>query len=136
MRSLPRGSAAIEFALVATPLLLLLFGTMEFGRMLWTWQAMQLAGDQTARCVAIGGSACATPSTYAANLAHGYGATSQSSSNVQVNTISAGSSTACSPPSGTAVNVTLSLGFTSPVSTLIPPLARTLTTVSCYSKTN
>lgn len=30
------GASAIEFALIAMPLLLFLFGTMEYGRLMWT----------------------------------------------------------------------------------------------------
>lgn len=40
-RSLPRqrGVVAIEFALIAALLFTLLFGIMEMGRLLWTWNA-------------------------------------------------------------------------------------------------
>ena len=74
MRTGIQGSVAVEFALVVPPTLMLLFGSMEYGRQLWTWQALQLAGNQTARCVAIGGTVCATASTYAINTAAGFGA--------------------------------------------------------------
>jgi Flp pilus assembly protein TadG len=35
------GAAAVEFALVVGPLLLLIFGVFEFGRLLWTREAIQ-----------------------------------------------------------------------------------------------
>jgi Flp pilus assembly protein TadG len=132
MRFDRRGTAALEFALAALPLLTLMFGGFEFGRLQWTRQAMQLAGDQTARCVAISYTGCATPSTYASNTANTYGAVALVASNVAVTT----SSSTCSAPAGnTVVQVTLSLNFTSPFSKLVPALGRTLTTTSCYPTT-
>ncbi len=117
---------------MAAPVLLtLMFGGFELSRLLWTWQAMQLAGDLTARCVAIGGTACATPSSYAVSAAQGLGA-ALPSSGVAVSTTTP-SSTTCTPPTGnTAVQVKLTLTFTSPFSTLVPAVSRTLTTLSCY----
>ena len=38
-RSLQRGVAAVEFALISTAVFTLLFGVIEMGRMLWTWNA-------------------------------------------------------------------------------------------------
>jgi Flp pilus assembly protein TadG len=34
-----RGTAAVEFAIVSSLLFMLLFGMMEMGRLLWTWNA-------------------------------------------------------------------------------------------------
>ena len=131
-----RGSTALEFAFVAPPLLLLLFGGLEYGRLLWTWQALQLAGDQTARCVAIGGTACSTPSTYAVNTASGFGALGLATSGVAVTNLPATSTTTCNPLSGNAaIRIQLSLTFTSPVATFIPSLNKTLVTTSCYPLT-
>jgi len=38
-RCLQRGVVAIEFALISSLLCMLLFGVMEMGRLLWTWNA-------------------------------------------------------------------------------------------------
>lgn len=133
-----RGTTAVEFALVCPALMLLLLGSMEFARLIWTWEALQIAGNQTARCVAIGGTACATPSTYAVSTATSFGAFGLAAAGVTVvnQPPTTTDATACSPPTGnTAVKVTLSLAFTSPVSALIPRLAQTLTTTSCFPLT-
>ena len=61
-----RASSAIEFALVVLPLLLLLFGTIEFGRLLWTRQAMLSLAISTARCMGVLENACANSGTYSA----------------------------------------------------------------------
>jgi Flp pilus assembly protein TadG len=48
-----RGTAAIEFAMAAPLFLMLLFGSVEFGRLLWTKQALQEAATAGARCMAL-----------------------------------------------------------------------------------
>ena len=132
MRLGARGTSTLEFAMVASLLFTLMFAGFEFARLQWTWQAMQLAGDQTARCVAIGGSACGAASSYAVSTAHTYGAAALVATGVTIDTTTP-SSTSCVPPTGnTAVRVQISLAFTSPFSTLVPAVARTLTTLSCY----
>jgi Flp pilus assembly protein TadG len=54
----------VEFALVAPVFLALLFGTLEFGRALWTQQALQQTAIAGARCMALPQTNCATPPTY------------------------------------------------------------------------
>lgn len=44
-----RGAAAVEFALVAIPFFLLLFGAMEFGRLLYLWNTAQEVSRNAAR---------------------------------------------------------------------------------------
>lgn len=44
-----RGVAAVEFALVAIPFFLLMFGTMEFGRLLYLWNTVQEVTRNAAR---------------------------------------------------------------------------------------
>jgi len=63
------GTTAIEFALVAPIFMMFLFGTIEFGRLLWTEQALQETAIAGARCMAIAqgttqSSACASSGTY------------------------------------------------------------------------
>jgi Flp pilus assembly protein TadG len=118
--------------------MVMLFACLEYGRMFWTWQALQLASDQTARCVAIASSACATPSAFAIATASGLGASGLLASAVLIDnkppTIT--NAVACSPPAGNSqVRVRLSLSFTSPAVTLIPSLNQMLTTTSCYPLT-
>jgi Flp pilus assembly protein TadG len=66
------GAAALEFALTAPTLFLLIFGGIEFGRLLWTQSALQMSVAQAERCYAWQVSGCATASavqTFAANVA-------------------------------------------------------------------
>lgn len=61
------GASAAEFALVAVPLLLLLVGTIEYGRLLWTQQSMQTLAASTARCMGVLQSECSSGGTYSAD---------------------------------------------------------------------
>lgn len=52
------GATAVEFAIVAPVLLMLLLGIMEGGRALWTQNALSFAVEQAARCAAIDQNNC------------------------------------------------------------------------------
>ena len=83
------GATAVEFALVAPMFLMLVFGAVEFGRVLWTEQALQETALAGARCMALAqttksaqntGSCSSTGSysstatkTYIQNVASGWG---------------------------------------------------------------
>jgi Flp pilus assembly protein TadG len=71
------GAAALEFALVLIPLLLLICGVLEFGRLLWTREALQETAIAGARCMGMSSSSCATGSatTYIEGVANSWGLT-------------------------------------------------------------
>jgi Flp pilus assembly protein TadG len=87
LRAARRGVVAIEFAMVAVPLIMLTLGTVEFGRLMWTRQALEATAIQVARCVGVlasycesGGAYSATDTTaYAEQVAGGWGVTLTSS---------------------------------------------------------
>jgi Flp pilus assembly protein TadG len=65
-----RGTAALEFALVSGVFFMLLFGIIELGLSMWIRSTLQTVAAQTARCAAIGSSACASGAAqYAVSLA-------------------------------------------------------------------
>jgi Flp pilus assembly protein TadG len=51
-----RGAVAVEFALIMPVLLLILFGTIEFGRVWSQYQVFQGAAREGARCAAVAAS--------------------------------------------------------------------------------
>ena len=53
-----RGSSAVEFALLVIPFLLLLFAVLEYGRLMWSRNAIQQIASETARCMGIAGPNC------------------------------------------------------------------------------
>ena len=72
------GATAVEFAFVAPMFLMLVFGAIEFGRLLWTKQALQETAIAGARCVAIAqgsnptSSPCASSGSYSSSTAKTY----------------------------------------------------------------
>ena len=57
-----RAATAVEFAIVVVPLILLLFGTMEFGRALWLLNALHYSSEEAARCASNSTATCGTSS--------------------------------------------------------------------------
>ncbi len=135
LRSLFRacgGATAVEFAFVAPLFLALVFGTVEFGRLLWVKEALQETAIAGARCVAIAqgsnptSSPCASGGTtsYVTKVAKAWGLT--------LATI-----TPSTPTSGGCAGlsqVTLTSTFTSVAPTLVQLGAGgiTLTASACY----
>jgi Flp pilus assembly protein TadG len=60
------GATAIEFAFVVGPLILLVFGAIEFSRLMWAREALQSAAIAGARCMGVRETACAPAGTYSA----------------------------------------------------------------------
>lgn len=63
------GVVAVEFALVASLLILLLTGTLSLGLLILTQGALQGVSAETARCAALGSSLCPSAPQYAVTLA-------------------------------------------------------------------
>jgi Flp pilus assembly protein TadG len=126
------GATAVEFALVVPMFLMLVFGAIEFGRLLWTEQALQETAIAGARCVAIAqgsnptNSPCASggTNTYITNVAKGWG-------------LALASISPTTPASGGCAGlsqVTLTSTFSSGVANLIKLSTGgiTLTASACY----
>lgn len=65
------GAAAIEFAFAMPILLTALLGTVEFGRIMWTQNALHYAVEEAARCMTFNVTTCSSTSTiqsYAASV--------------------------------------------------------------------
>jgi len=70
------GATAVEFALIAPLLFLLLFGAVEAGRLLFVQSALHHAVAAAARCASIDPRGCATPRALAAKIEDGMAALS------------------------------------------------------------
>jgi Flp pilus assembly protein TadG len=113
------GSLTVDFAMIATPLLLLILGTMELGQMLWYQNALNYSVEEAARCASIDANNCGTSSqvkSYAAGRSGAGFATAVFSTST--------------PSCGNQVNASY------PMSLHIPfaPISVTLTAQSCYPK--
>jgi Flp pilus assembly protein TadG len=69
------GATAAEFALVVPMFLLVIFGIFEFGQYLWTSSVLQQTAVQTARCMGVLQSQCASGGLYSSANSASYGQT-------------------------------------------------------------
>ena len=67
-----RGAAAIEFAFVIGPLMLLMVGLVEVSRFVWVQNAVHEAAISGARCMGIKAASCASANAYSATLTNDY----------------------------------------------------------------
>lgn len=59
-----RGTSAVEFAILAGPMALLLVGSLEFGRLYWVRQALQETAIEGARCMGVLQPGCKAGTSY------------------------------------------------------------------------
>jgi len=116
-----RGSTTLEFALVSTVLMVMIFGSVELGLMMWTRGTLQAIAAQTARCAAISSPNCfnsattppTTPQSYAAAQATALlGAGLVTTGNVTVASVSVSPAAGClstSPGTATFEIVTITV---------------------------
>jgi Flp pilus assembly protein TadG len=134
------GATAVEFALVLPMFLMLVFGSIEFGRLLWTQQALQEAAIAGARCVAIAQGSNANNSPCAAS-----GSYSSTTTMSYIQTVASGwglslpSSGINANPAGSGVCAGLSqVTLTSTFYSVAPQIVKlatggtTLTATACY----
>jgi len=113
------GTTAVEFALIAPALFTILFGALEFGRLLWTQAALHYAVEEAARCASVTPSVCGTSgqiASYAANA-------------VTPLTIASTTFTSATPSCGHQVSASFNYQF---VVTGIFPFTPTLTAQACF----
>lgn len=69
MRRSQAGASAVEFALVMPVFLLMVFGTIELGRLFWSSHALQETAIATARCIGIPQLECEEAGVYSQSKA-------------------------------------------------------------------
>lgn len=132
-------ASAVEFAILAGPLALLLLGSLEFGRLYWTQQALQETAIAGARCMGVLQPDCAAGGSYSnagtitfiKDMADGRGITLIDSD------LTLNPSTTCSGLSGFA-SVTINYTFETPLPPVFAALANgfDLTATACFPNQN
>ena len=129
------GTAAVEFGIVALPLLMLALGIFEFARLYWTQEALQESATAGARCAGILETSCASGGAYSGSGTISYIQQVASNWGITVPTgdITTTNSTACGGTSGFS-QVQINYTFKTLVPNIIPiPMGgTTLTVQSCY----
>lgn len=126
LRSDRLGTSVIEFALLAPIFIMMLIGTIEAGRMMWTRQTLEEVAQATARCMAVeDGCTGATAQTFAKDRANGYGIDT-TLAEVTVNT----GVTCKTYPGSTSVNITEQ--FDSAIGDLLPAASKRISVSACF----
>ena len=129
------GTTAVEFAMVALPLLLLIFGVIEFGRALWARQGLQETAIAGARCMGLVQSPCGSSGVYSASMTMSYVQATASGwvLTLPASSVSLNPSTTCAGVSGFS-QVTLTYTFQTAVPFLINALSAgvPLTATACF----
>lgn len=114
-----QGATAVEFALVAPVLFLIIFGGVEFGELLWTQSALHFAVQEAARCASVTPATCGTAAqiaTFAANETTGL-------------SISSSAFTVTTPSCGHQVSASYPYTF---IASGLLPFSPTLTAQACF----
>jgi len=124
------GATAVEFAYVVGPLLLLLVGVIEVGRLMWTSHALDELAIDAARCIGIRASGCATPDQIRPDLVANYVGEAARSWGVVVaaQDISLSTNTGCAVDTGF-----LRVGLTHSFQSVLPGIGNTqLDSEACF----
>jgi Flp pilus assembly protein TadG len=130
-----RGVTAVEFALIATPMLIMTTGTIEFGRLLWTMQAVQAVAAEAARCMSVLDTACAASGAYSESNTITYITTLGSAWGLNITATELGPKTAAPDRAATIGTISglsevqISYPFVSPLSALLPGITGSRTII-------
>ena len=132
----------LDFALIVVPLFMLIFGTFEFGRLLWIKQALQMTAVAGARCIGVLASSCTSGAgaynenntkSYIEGVASNWGISLVAADVVATDNATSG---LCSGKSSHIARVTINYTFTTVVPGLLTAIAGdvALTGKACFSK--
>jgi len=131
----------VDFALISGPLFMLVFGTVEFGRLLWAREALQMTATEGARCIGVLASSCSSNGAYSATNAQSYIEGVASSWGITLTTANMtltanATSGACSGMMTNVAEVTLNYTFQTAVPGLLTFMSggNALTGHACFSK--
>lgn len=113
------GASAIEFAILALPIFLLLFGSVEAGRAYWTSQAVKDVATSVARCIGVASPECVKDGDFDRERSVSYAISSARGLGVPLSpaSVTIKENSTCAGIGGFAV-VTISHRFSSPVGLL------------------
>jgi Flp pilus assembly protein TadG len=133
-----RAATALEFALLGPAMALLGLGTLEYGRLAWTQEALEAAAVAGARCMGVLSSNCASAGAYSSTATQTYIETAASNWSITLTSSNLTLSRAANC-GGVAGFSQVSISYT--FQTVLPLLADALssgvalTATSCYPNT-
>jgi hypothetical protein len=119
-----RASTAVEFAICALAMVMIIVGIAEFGRLVWTFEVLQEAASEGARCMGLRASSCAAAGAYSSVSTTNYIVSLATSRGVVINgaTITLNNVATCGGAGGFS-EVSISYDFTTVAPALLTSLA-------------
>ena len=130
-----QGTTAVEFAVCALAMVLIVVGFGEFGRLVWTFEVLQEAAAAGVRCMGLRAASCAASGAYSSANTNAYVVSLASAGGVTITpaTISLNGAASCGGASGFS-QVSIAYSFTTVAPNLISALANgfTVSVSACY----
>jgi Flp pilus assembly protein TadG len=130
-----RATTAVEFALCALAMVVVVVAFAEFGRLVWTSEVLQEAASVGARCMGLRASSCAAGGAYSADNTKAYVVSQATAAGVVIQpaTVSLSNVAACGGAAGFS-QVSIRYSFTSVAPALIAVLADgfTVSASACF----
>ena len=129
-----RGDTTVEFVIVASGLLMLMFAVLELGRAFWDYQIIEEVATEGARCAGLRAASCASSGSFSSTATTSY-VTSLATSRgltLPASDVTATYNTTCNGNSGVS-KLQISYTFTTVVTHLLPVLnGKTFTATACF----
>ena len=130
-----RATTAVEFAVCALGMMLIVVGFIEFGRLVWTFEVLQDVASEGARCMGLGANACAAAGVYSAANTTTYVVGLANSRGVVITaaTVALNNAATCGGASGFS-QVSITYDFTTAAPALLTSLAGgfTVPAAACF----
>jgi Flp pilus assembly protein TadG len=130
-----RATTAVEFAVCALGMVMIVVGFAEFGRLVWTSEVLQEAASEGARCMGLRASSCASGGTYSAANTTAYVVSQATAGGViiQPATVSLSNVAACGGAAGFS-QVSINYNFATVAPAIVAVLANgfTVTVSACF----
>jgi len=130
-----RAATAVEFAICALAIVSIIIGFTEFGRLAWTFEVLQEAATEGARCMGLGANSCAASGAYSSTNTASYVVSVATARGVVITTsmVSLNNAATCGGASGFS-QVSISYKFTTVVPALLTALAGgfTVPATACF----
>jgi Flp pilus assembly protein TadG len=123
-----KATTAVEFAICALAMVLIVIGFTEFGRLVWTFEVLQEAAAEGARCMGLRAGSCASGGTYSATNTKNYVVSLATSRGVVITaaTVTLNNAATCGGTSGFS-QVSISYDFTTVAPGLLTNIANGFT---------
>lgn len=123
-----QATTAVEFAICALAMMLMVVGFVEFGRLVWSFEVLQEVASEGARCMGLGATSCASAGAYSSASTTTYLVNLASSRGVVIDAamISLNNAATCGGASGFS-QVSINYDFTTVAPALLTSLANGFT---------